>query len=565
MTRSSNLIPEFMIENPDDVFEFLFPLKLFLDEDKFGNSHYEVVVKNITKNEVFSYQLSPELLFTYYPLGKQFKNGSLVHNTNNYIFEKDFIIDTTLIDITKKDKLKDFLDDKTITMLLGWNNKYLNIARYINCHILEQDNIKIIIPHYVLGIYYYFRFSELREAVLDINIENLYVTYNDNYENANIVLPKQRNDEDAVFIYRYAIPGLAKREFENIGQYIHHYLNYMRKNDIDSDIGDVHLRINFPTNEKFRINTRMSKLKNQKTGEEYYYIHEIINDYSSIGCNKLTKIIQDKSVITNTENLGNLPKIDKDIPLDTNDILKVIVASKKYTSTFHRKDKKTGCGSLENVEIDHATIEKDIIENILKIYLEQMNDEAIFQSLTESSRKGDKKTRKAIISSEYLETIKNKIKPEVDNFVIFKQYTNFLQKLSAIENFQLNEVQELREFIDSKTKKVNPKCKIYKRARQYLTATFKYESYYVGILELETYSTSSASSWIIISKSQISIKNFDFFIQLYFEDKIPIVKLLEDYKNTDPKFTKKNHERSENLSDESLAKWYAGLLGKICL
>ena len=51
MSTRKSIIPEFMKNNPDDTFEFLFPLKIALDEDKYGNSHYEVVVKNITKNE----------------------------------------------------------------------------------------------------------------------------------------------------------------------------------------------------------------------------------------------------------------------------------------------------------------------------------------------------------------------------------------------------------------------------------------------------------------------------------------------------------------------------------
>ena len=33
--------------------------------------------------------------------------------------------------------------------------------------------------------------------------------------------------------------------------------------------------------------------------------------------------------------------------------------------------------------------------------------------------------------------------------------------------------------------------------------------------------------------------------------------------NLTPKFSKKNHERNENLNEIQLGKWYAGLLGKI--
>ena len=87
MSTKKSIIPEFMVNNPDDTFQFLFPLQIVLDEDKFGNSHYEVVVKNMSKNEIFTYQVSPELLFTHYPLCKSFKNGE---KTEKYL-NKDIL------------------------------------------------------------------------------------------------------------------------------------------------------------------------------------------------------------------------------------------------------------------------------------------------------------------------------------------------------------------------------------------------------------------------------------------------------------------------------------------
>ena len=87
MAKKKSIIPEFMVNNPDDTFQFLFPLQIVLDEDKFGNSHYEVVVKNMSKNEIFTYQVSPELLFTHYPLCKSFKNGE---KTEKYL-NKDIL------------------------------------------------------------------------------------------------------------------------------------------------------------------------------------------------------------------------------------------------------------------------------------------------------------------------------------------------------------------------------------------------------------------------------------------------------------------------------------------
>ncbi|MCT7568698.1 hypothetical protein [Aliarcobacter butzleri] len=65
MATKKSIIPEFMKDNSDDIFQFLFPLKIVLDEDKFSNSHYEVIVKNISKKQLFKYSVSPELLFLF--------------------------------------------------------------------------------------------------------------------------------------------------------------------------------------------------------------------------------------------------------------------------------------------------------------------------------------------------------------------------------------------------------------------------------------------------------------------------------------------------------------------
>lgn len=566
MAKKKSIIPEFMVNNPEDTFQFLFPLKIILDEDKFGNSHYEVVVKNMSKNEIFTYLVSPELLFTHYPLCKSFKNGKKIDKYNNQsVEEKSFIIDTKFINRDNEKKLKDILDDKSIGTLLGWSYKYLSDAKNINCYLVEQDDIKIIIPQFAIGIYYYFRFSQLREAVLDSTLEELYVLCDDNKTDAKIVLPKYKTDEDAAFIHRYACQESAKREFDNVSNYIHNYLKYMQENNLDDDIYKMHFKFNFPTKEEFQIDTRSSLITNKETNEKYYFIHEIINDYSDIGFKKLTKIIEKNKIILNLGDIENLPKVEKDIPNETSEVLKIIHASKKNTQTNHQKNRKKSCGSLNEIPVDEESSNRDIINDLLKIFKEQQTDDITHQSLTESSSKGNKTIRKVVISSEFIKESSSKPLTEMDNFVVFNQYINFLQERPDIKDFHLNEKKDLPQYTlenDNNEEKVNPKCKIKKRPRQYLTATFKYENSYVGLLELENNTYSACSTWVIVSNSQIKNSDFYFFINLYFKEDIGIDNMLKRYSQTNPKFTKKNHERNESLEEIQLAKWYAGLLGK---
>ncbi len=567
MAKKKSIIPEFMVNNPDDTFQFLLPLKIILDEDKFGNSHYEVVVKNMNSKEIFTYQVSPELLFTHYPLCKLFKNGEIIEkNPNKDIIDKSFTINTKLVNEHNLKKLADILDDKSIGTLLGWSLKYVNKAKYINCYLIEQDNIKIIIPHFAIGIYYYFRFSQLREAVFDSTLNELYIICEDDRDNAKIVLPTYRTDEDAAFIHRYACQKDAIKEFENVSSYIHNYLKYMQENNFDNDLYKIHLKFNFPIKGKFQINTKTSLVTNNKTNEQYYFIHEITNDYSDIGFEKLTKIIENNKVILNLEDLENLPKVEKDIPNETSEILKIIHASKRNTQTHHQKDRKESCGSLKNTDIEEESSTRDIIEDLLRIYKEQQTNDITHQSLTESSSKGNKTIRKVVISSEFIKESTSKPLKEIDNFVVFNQYINFLRLRLDIKDFHLNEKKDLPQYTledNNGETKINPKCKIKKRPREYLTATFKYENSYVGLLELENNPSSGNSTWVIISNTPIKTENFDFFMNLYLKKDIGIDSILKEHSQSNPKFTKKNHERNENLNEIQLGKWYAGLLGKI--
>ncbi len=93
-----------------------------------------------------------------------------------------------------------------------------------------------------------------------------------------------------------------------------------------------------------------------------------------------------------------------------------------------KKIEKKSCGSLKDIPVDEESSTRDIIEDLLKIYKEQQTDDITDQSLTESSSKGNKTIRKVVISSEFVKESSSKSLTEIDNFVVFNQYINFLQE-----------------------------------------------------------------------------------------------------------------------------------------
>ncbi|MFY4803716.1 hypothetical protein ACOTWC_06530 [Aliarcobacter butzleri] len=565
MSTRKSIIPEFMKNNPDDTFQFLFPLKIALDEDKYGNSHYEVVVKNITKKEVFKYPVSPELFFTHYQFLEYYKNGKKVDRKSN-IEEKSFIIDSNYINENNLKKLKDLLDEDTIGILLGWNKKYIKTAENINCYLVEIDGVNLIIPHFAIGIYYYFRSSALKEAVLDSTLQELYILCDDNPKDAKIVLPKYKTDEDAAIIHRFACQKSAIKEFDNVSSYIHNYLKYMQEKNLDEDIYKMHLKFNFPTKEQFKIDIRSSLIKNKVTNEIYYFIHEIINDYSSIGFEKLTKYIQKNKITLNIDDIDNIPVVEREVPDETTEILQIAHADKKYAQTSNQKSRKKSCGSLKDITVDESSSSLGLIENLLKIYKDQESHEKIDQSLTQSSSKGKSNIRRVVISTEFVKDTSSSPLNEIDNFVVFRQYIRYLEQRNDIKNLIISDEKELQQFtldVEDGKKQVNPKCKINKRARKYITVTFQYENSFVGLLELENTPKNANSTWVIISNRQVKDSDFNYFINLYFKDDKNIPDIIENHSKTNPKFTKKNHERNENLEDKQLVMWYVGLLKRI--
>ena len=207
-----------------------------------------------------------------------------------------------------------------------------------------------------------------------------------------------------------------------------------------------------------------------------------------------------------------------------------------------------------------------VIENLLKIYKDQESDEKIDQSLTQSSSKGKSNIRRVVISTEFIKDTSSNPLNEIDNFVVFRQYIRYLEQRKEIKNLFISDEKELQQFtvdVEDGKKQVNNKCKMNKRARKYITVTFQYENSFVGLLELENTPKNANSTWVIISNRQIKDSDFNYFINLYFKDDKNIVDIIHSHTKTNPKFTKKNHERNENLEDKQLGIWYIGLLGKL--
>ncbi len=567
MINTKGIIPEFMSDNPDDTFSILMPLKIKLDKTDYGKSHFQVIVKNLTKNEVFDYEISPEVLFTHYPIEKPFKNGKYDKNyKNNKIEEKSFLINTssTLNNLY----LKDILSEKNIVSLTGWKRKFLFKANYINCYLIENDNYSLVIPQFTVALYYYYRSTILRETALRCKIDDLFISCDCIDDNASIILTEPMSNTNAALLHRFAYQSTARDNYDDIGRLINAYLKSVKEKE-NKDIDTVPIKAKFPTKEKFEINVRTSKIYNEKSNKTYYYIHEIINDYSNIGFKKLTKYLQKNKNILEIDELNDLPIINQEEPAEVTEVLRRKAASTRQTYKKLEKDKKGSLGSLDNIEFENEEVTNEKIQTIIKIVEETPSSQSFDQSLTESSANNKEKIRKIVISSTFEKDIEEfKAKINIKNFEKFNQYMNFLQlqDLIKIENIKVDVAKELPKLIDKETDKINKKCFIYGRLRQYITATFKYNDLYIGLLELENREASASSTWIIISNNFVGERIFDIFLKHYIRDNLSIKDMKIMYKtNQLLRFKTKNHERVKILEKTNLILWTTNLISKVSI
>jgi len=564
MTKPKSIIPEFMIQNPDDIFMFLMPLNLKLDYENYANSHFSVAVKNLTKSEFFTTELSPELFFTKfrfhqaYKKGKQFRQYKRPYNDIK-LQKKQFRINTELPKEKYDVALLNYMDEMEIGKVLGWRRKYLQEAKEIRCFVFEQEDYNIIIPHYAIAIYYYYRTTVMREATLNCNLEELYIAaHNDGY-NASIVIPKYVTVSEAPFICRFATVKEAHERFEVIGQFILNYVHH-KKNKSGQYPKNAPIKAKFPMENVFLIDAKVHEFMNE--GKRTYFVHELVNDDSCIGFKTLQVLREHKQSSIDIDSLDKLPTVPREVPGKTTEVLKIEGASKRKQ---HRtvRTKRRQCNSLEDVSISEDTVTVEGIDTLLKLYKEDVSDEITDQSLTESSKNKEKKIRKTRISSEYEKKQEEK-KEYTHNFDEFYQYTTYLKEQPPIKNLTVSPNKNMEKVIDIYTDREHHKCNIEGKPRQYITATFQYNTIYVGLLELENKPGTATSTWVISSVNPVNQSVFDKFLYHFVDEDKKINDMKAEYKNNmQMRFSTKNHERAESLSEEDLKKWMLGVLGKI--
>lgn len=565
MAKSKRIVPEFMLDNPNDTFIFLMPLDLKPDDEDIGNSYFRVAVKNLTTQEQFTTLMSPEVFFTHFKLQKAYKSAKLDKQENKYIKTRKqrYRIDTRLSKEQYDTTLGKCLDKKQIGQLLGYKYTYMSEAQNTSCCLIKVwDDVSLIIPHFAIGIYYYYRSTVLREATLRCDLNNLYYGYDCNPDDASIIIPKYIPENDAPFIHRFLCQEDAVKNFDKIGTYINAYIRAKKDKTAEAQIESVPIKAKFPVEDEFLITASVSDFYHN--GKYYMYVHEILDDDSSIGFSKFTAFIQGKNIITEIDDIDKLPTVLVTEPSETSERLKSTHATKRYKQNTVTSNRKNKCSSLANIEVLTNKITDEEALEKLKIMEETLSTEEVDQSLTDSSGNGEKKTRKTRVSSKGKEFQKMSTTEYTHNFDVFNKYMGYMRTQKAIENLVVYENQTMATVYNGENGNANPKCMMYGRERQYVTATFKYKNSYVGLLELEN--VAATSTWVISSRKPIDDIILQKILYEYVDENMSIDDIRKKYTGSSGiKFKTQNHERAKDLEEVNIAKWTVRILEKVTI
>ena len=554
-----------MLDNPDDSFMFLMPLDLKpeLVED-IGNSYFRVAVKNLTQNRYFETLMAPELFFSKFKLQRAYKSGKLdrKENKKSSVYDQDVHLDTSLPAQEYDVSLESVLPQQLIGQLLGWTYKnFMDEAKRIRCYITGERG-GIIIPHYAIATYYYYRSTTLREATLKCDLSDLYYSCICDPSDASITVPKYVPEDDTPFIHRFLCQNDAAEASDAIGTFIYKYIKTVKEKNPEASITRIPIKAKFPYRGEFTISCRMSHLYHKETDKHYFYVHEITDDNSPIGFSKFTTFFQGKKIVTDPDDIDNLPTVPVKNPSETSERLKSEHAGRRYKQNSITTTRRKKCSSLAGVEMSTEKITDEEALAKLKILEETLANENVDQSLTDSSGNGEKKIRKARISSKGKEFVQGGITELTNNFDEFRQYLEYMHTQAEIVNLEEHGPDKMATVMNGKDGTANPKCMLRGNERQYVAATFRYKNSYAGLLELEN--SSSTSTWVISSKEAFGAEIFDRFLEHYVEDDIAVNDMKKMYgKESVVRFKTKNHERSSKLEKANVIRWVAGVLGKI--
>ncbi len=490
--KNDKPILEFFNDNPNTSYEIIF----ILDIDYSGYPYYyKVLVKDIKTNFYTTILIPPELLRYRYKIGNVYKGNKTI-GKNTLIKSATFTIDTS--NELQIKTLKDVISESDLNLVTYDYLKHFYLKQY--CYSFDFDKFELIIPTYTIANRFYFLSSSMKKAIFVNSLSSL-CEDKKFYKNGNTVFISVR-------------PTAAKRDYSFICRFLenkdakdnlNYFINQKSIQDKDKPFGQI--KANFPTKEKFEIDTSYIILNNHPKPK--VLVLDIFNDSSSFN---FTKIHVDKF----TSKSGK-SSISIDIPVNkkkfkkkkSNKIEKTIktgVPSSSYTINLDG-DKAYKDRNTENIQIE--------IEDIYKITEAEMatefTDDIVNPTFENSQSSGSNELVQSVYSF-YGEGGNNGI--NIFNINDFYILFNLLSQEIGVEAISIS---DLITITPKENSKKNISTRYYlssKKNRNYLYGDFLYNNRYIFIIEIELdKSWQGISTWFFIYENEENFQLTETIVQ----------------------------------------------------
>ena len=481
MEKNNKPILEFFNNNPNTSYEIIFVLDI--DYIKYPY-YYKILVKDIKTNFYTTILIPPELLRYRYKIGNIYKGNKTI-GKNTLIKSATFTIDTS--NELQIKTLKEVISESDLNLVTYDYLKHFYLKQ--NCYSFEFDDFQLIVPSYTIANRFYFLSSSMKKAMFVNSLSSLCED------------KKFYKEDNTVFIS--VLPTAAKRDYpficrfledENAKDNLTYFINLKSSQDKTKPFNQI--KANFPTKEKFEIDTSYIVLNNSPKPK--ILVLDIFNDSSSFN---FSKIHVDK--ITSKHGKSS---IEIDIPVNkkkfkkkkSNKIEKTIktgVPSSSYTINLDgdiaQKDRNT-----QNIEIEIKDIYK-ISEGEMAI---EFTDDLVYPTFENAQSSGSDELVQSIYTF-YGEGSDNGT--NIFNINDFYMLFNLLSQELGVEALT---VSDLINIIPKENSKKNISTRYYlssKEIRNFIYADFLYNNRYIFIIEIELdKSWQGISTWFFIYENE---------------------------------------------------------------
>jgi hypothetical protein len=264
-----SILPNMRKSGKNDRYKLIWPLDLVSDS---SGSYINLVFQNINSKYFLIDTIPPELLS--YCISAQLFSEGKKRELSFDLRERyplTFTIRSTDTN-TFTEAHNAFSNDDYDLSLNEKIQVYARVCQNQLCFVQHVNNIKIVIPCFVIAATYYFMSTSLREAVLSRNLSSLYHDYFFDEQNRHmkIYLKSKGNVGDAKYIARFVLDQFAKVRFNQCKD--HHFADTSNKYR--------RLKADFPVAQELTIKAR-GILKRNEDGSQTYIVLNIVSEDST--------------------------------------------------------------------------------------------------------------------------------------------------------------------------------------------------------------------------------------------------------------------------------------------